>query len=370
MGFLSKLKKTLNPKNVLNPVKAVSTAWDNTKSIVAQDSRNIRGLAGALGGDQNGSGLMSKLYREADKNVQDPKRAMIRAAITAAAIYTGGAAWSAYAGAGAGAGAGAAATGAGAGGLGGAVGTGAVGAGTAATGAGLSGISGTIASALGPEVAAAWGGMSAVQQAAVLGALQGGVQGGLSGGGWEGVLKGAAMGGFTGGVGAYAGPALSSATGMAPWASRAAVSAGLGGLGAGINGGNVWQGALGAGLGSLATTGLGSMGVPSGLSGYLGGMAGRVGAGAIAGGSGGSSGGGANGQPAGFGGLSGGDQGVGSQNSLNGSLLGNPQLGSASAQQNAWLQSSYAPIAQEEQRRRALRTFKENPEFGEELAEA
>lgn len=73
--------------------------------VVAQDSRNVRSIAGAFGGDATGSGLASKLYREADANAQDPQRAETRAIATAALIYGGGLAYGAMAGGGAGAGA-------------------------------------------------------------------------------------------------------------------------------------------------------------------------------------------------------------------------------------------------------------------------
>lgn len=167
---------------------------------------------------------------------------------------------------------------------GGATATGATGAtaagGTAAaTGAGATGISGGIANALG--LGAQWGSLTAAQQAAILGAAQGGISGGLNGGGWEGALKGAALGGISGGVGSWGGGALSSATGLPAWASKALVSAGLGGGTSALTGGDWKRGALGSGLGSLASTGLSGAGVPGELAGKLGGMAGGYGANAL-----------------------------------------------------------------------------------------
>ena len=211
----------------------------------------------------------------------------------------------------------------------GATGAGIGGATTAAsTGAGTAGLSGSVANAIG--LGSQWGALPAWGQGAITGALQGGVTSGLQGGN---IGRGILMGGLSGGVGGWAGPALSSATGLPSWASNAAVSAGMGGLTGG------WQGALGAGLGSLANTGLQGAGIPSGLSSLVS----KYGTGAVLSGlSGGSA------QPGGGGatGLSGGDQG-GSGGSGSQSLLQSPRLGAAAAQQAAFLRDSYAPVAQE-----------------------
>jgi hypothetical protein len=208
-----------------------------------------------------------------------------------------------------------------------------------AGGAGTAGLSGSIANALG--LGAQWGALPAWGQAAITGAAQGGLRAGLGGGN---IIKGMAMGGLTGGLGSWAGPAISGLTGLPGWAGSALGSAGIGGLTGG------WKGALGAGLGSLANTGLGG-GALGQLGSRLTGMGLNA---AFGGGSGGSSGGSgpASGASNGLG------QGVGGATASGGSggtgLAGLPMpaLGAAQAQERAWLQNSYAPVAQEAQRKK------------------
>lgn len=100
MGFDSTFKRMWEKGRKIDPLthKAI-------EKIVAQDSRNVRQIARAVG--------FTALEREADKNVNDPVRGIGRAALTAGVIFGGGALMS---GAGGGAGgAGAASAGQGAG---------------------------------------------------------------------------------------------------------------------------------------------------------------------------------------------------------------------------------------------------------------
>lgn len=94
MGWLKKaFKKVNNIARKIDPVghKVVD-------KVVAQDSRNVRSLAKLFGGSATGKGLASSLYREADRNVQDPQWALAKAAIATATAYAGAAAYGAYAG--------------------------------------------------------------------------------------------------------------------------------------------------------------------------------------------------------------------------------------------------------------------------------
>lgn len=236
-------------------------------------------------------------------------------------------------------GAGASGTGAGAGGA-----TGAApaygGVGTAGAGAAGEGLS-----TLG-QLQAYWANLPAWGQGAATGAAQGGISSGLQG---KNILQGALMGGLTGGVGAVGGQYLSSLTGMPLWAGRGLTSAGLGGLTGGV------RGAIGGGLGSLAASGLSEAGLPGGLAGKLGGMAGN----AVAGGIAGDAGGGSGGVGMAGGGSSGSTQSGGAPRDLSG-LLGNPQLGAASAQEKAWLNQSYAPVAAEAQKKKLASQLQED----------
>ena len=269
--------------------------------------------------------------------------------ILAPLAVVGGGLAAAYLGAGAAAG-GAAEGGAAGGGAAGTAGAGATGAGAAgaagAGGAGTTGLSGSIANALG--LGSQWGALPAWGQGAITGSLGGGLNAGLSG---QNIIRGMAMGGLTGGLGAVAGPAISSLTGMPGWAGSAVGSAGIGGLTGG------WKGALAGGLGSLANTGLGggalgSLGsklVGYGLGGLMGGGAGGAGAGSSAGG------------------LSGGGQGgsgsTGSDPLSSPPALPMPALGTPTADQldtQAYLQQSYAPVAQEAQRQKLVSDIKDN----------
>ncbi len=96
MGWLKKaFKKVNNIARKIDPIghKVVD-------KVVAQDSRNVRSLAKLFGGSATGKGLASSLYREADRNVQDPQWALAKAAIATATAYGGMAAYGALSGAG------------------------------------------------------------------------------------------------------------------------------------------------------------------------------------------------------------------------------------------------------------------------------
>jgi hypothetical protein len=348
---------------------------ENTRKALENEGQNyvtLKALTGGWGGTGDAREAATTLYKNDGgtlRAVNDPtvshaaekgswlaehgpaKVAIIGAALVASAGLAGVGA----AGAGAAASGGGAASGAAAGSAAGtAAGTGAAAAGT---GAGLSGVSGAVASALGPQAAAIWGGLSAVEQAAVLGAIQGGVSGGLNGGGWQGVLKGAALGGLSGGAGAYGGAALSGATGMPAWASKAAVSAGLSGAGAAASGGDWKRAALGSGLASLAGTGLSG----SGMNPQLAGLVAKYGSGAVTnalmGGAGGA------------GGAQGGSGGVGMAQGL---LSGSGSTGMAgtgrwrpggtagSAADLAFMKAAYAPIIAEAQRKKLKEEIEED----------
>lgn len=263
--------------------------------------------------------------RERGSWAQENQDGVMAALILGGGFLGGSALAAAGAGGGAGAAAGAtAAEGAGA--------TGATAAGGA--GAGTGGLSGTLSGLQG------WyAGLPSYAQGALSGAAQGGLSSGLQG---KNILQGALTGGLTGGLGAWGGAALAGATGMPAWAAKGIVSAGTGALGAGLSGGDWQRGALAGGLGSLAGSGLSGAGVNPTLAGKLGGMAGNYGAGAILGGAGGGSGGGgsqigASGAPS---------SGVQAGTGMSGGV-GGPQLGAAQAQEQAWLRTAYAPIAQE-----------------------
>jgi hypothetical protein len=280
-----------------------------------------------------------RLYHAREKGswAQENPDAIAVASIIAGG-FLGGSALAAGSAGGAGAGAAGAASGAGGAGAGAGTAGAAAGA-TGAAGAGTGGIYGSIANSLG--LGGWWGGLPGYAQGAITGALQGGVSSGIQG---QNILKGAAMGGLSGGLGAWGGGALSSATGLPGWASKALVSAGMGGLSSGS-----WQGALGSGINSLANTGLGEMGVPSGL----GNLISKYGTNAVMqsiGGGGTSPGGGGTGTgSSGGGGLAGGSRSAASTGGggLSAGLLGNPQLGAARAQELSFLQNSYAPIAKQ-----------------------
>lgn len=323
MGLFSKIKKTLNPKNVLNPVKAIKTAHENTKSLVSQDSRNIRSLAKLFGGSSTGSGWASSLYREADHNVHNPMDAIRKAAISAATWYVGGAAgaWAGSAGASA--------------------------------------------------------GLTAAQQAALSAAAQGATQGGLSAAANGGnIWRGALTGGLTGGLGAYAGPAISGYTGMPSWAGNALGRAGTGALGAGLSGGNPWAGAAAGGIGSLASSGLNALGAPGFLSSMGGRLAGNL-AGGLAAGAGGSGGGGGYGG-SGYGGSgapssagrvgSGMSGGYGGPVQVPGSLWKDPVTLAEQGDQ-AYVDSTYKPIQAEWNRQQVADALTNDSDFIQKVRE-
>ncbi len=291
-----------------------------------------------------------------DNNVLNDAAKMFAVFISAGTLGPALLAGEAAAGAAGAGAAGAAGGGAAAGGLAG---------GTAAAGAGAAGgsLAGSIASGLG--LGPQWAALSAVQKAAVLGALQGGATGGLSGGGIKGVLKGALTGGLTGGAGAWAAPAIASATGLAPWASKALASAGIGGLSSGLQGGNALRGAISSGVGSLVGSGLTNAGANSYFSSVGGKVAGGL-AGGLVGGSNGSSGGSTSpvaGQTS---------AGVGYTPTYGAGLSAGPVswnrgLSAGEAGNAAWTKAVGAPFQQEAQQQALVDRFKDDPEFLEKL---
>jgi hypothetical protein len=345
------------------------SGYNAYKDAVAQQASQyslISGLSGGFGGSGNDREAYSSLYKNINgvlTPLGDPR--MYNAPTKGSWLDEHGAAkvgilgtaavlagpW--VAGLAGGAGAGTAAGGAAA----------STGAGTAAGGAGTAGLSGGIANALG--LGAQWGSLSAVQQAAVIGALQGGAQGAIGGGGLKGALRGAALGGFTGGAGAWAGPAIAGATGWSPAVSNAVGAAGIGGLRAGITGGNPWAGAAGAGIGSYIGSLLNGMGANSYFSGLGGNLAGGFAGSAVnsaMGGSGGQQ------RPTGMsgsyspasitvaggaGGLSGGSNKVSWQHKPTQGEIGNAQF----------VQATGEPIFQQAAQQALLDRFKDDPEF-------
>lgn len=312
MGFGSSLKKAF--KKVQNVARKIDPIGHKiVDKAVSQDSRNIRSLAKLFGGSATGSGWASSLYREAAHNVQNPQDAQFKAALTAATWYAGGAA------------------------------------GAWAGGAGAS------------------AGLTAAQQAALAAAAKGATMGALNAGANGGnVWRGALTGGLTGGLGGFAGPAISSYTGMPLWAGNALGAAGTSGLAAGINGGNPWAGALSGGIGSLASSGLSALGAPGFISQMGGRLAGNF-AGGLAGGSGGSQGG--FGYPSastgGFGAPS--ITGAASRPGLAGGWSDTDTIGERGSQ--AYLQQAYGPVQAETNRHDIADALADNPDFVAKLKE-
>lgn len=174
MSWDSFFKKAFNVGEKIDPL-----GHKLMKAVARQDSKNISGIAGTaagwFGGDNTWLGSrFNDLKDEADKNQADPTRAIGRAALTAGAIFGGGAALGAMGG-GAGAGAGAAGGGAGI--------TGAVGATAPEWGAGLAssaglGTAGTGSLGAGGLSAAGYGGLgSGITGAAGAGGAGAGITG-------------------------------------------------------------------------------------------------------------------------------------------------------------------------------------------------
>jgi len=224
-----------------------------------------------------------------------------------------------------------------------------------AAGAGSGGLGGTLGSLQG------WyAGLPAWGQGALSGAAQGGISSALQG---QNPLKGAGIGALTGGLGGWGGSALAGATGMPSWAARGIVSAGTGGLGAGLSGGDWKRGALAGGLGSLAGSALSSTGLNSTLAGRLGGLAGSYGANSLLGGVEGGS------RPTGMsgGGIARSGTAAAAPTGLSGGWRHMPTQGEAG---NAmFARAAGEPMQQEAAQAALIERFKDDPEFLAKLRE-
>ena len=223
---------------------------------------------------------------------------------------------------------------------------------------------------VGGGLAAAYLGAGAAGAGASEGAAEGGA--GAAGGAAEGAAPMAYMGPGSAGAGA-SGEGLSTLGQLqALWGDipgygqQALIGAGKGGLMSGGDPRAMLTGAATGGIGGEASSLLGGLGLPSWLSGIggkvVGGLAGMGIGSALGGGSTGAApqGGPSQGGSGDSGGLSGSGSTSTASTPSDGSL--NPHLGYANAEQQAYLNQSYAPLAQEIQRQKMAQSLKDNPD--------